>query len=108
MSEFAALTRQDCDKGKLAIGIGPRALISWAKAVKAGLPSTMAYALAIANGIGPEDKAPLEVLASASLSHRDIDTHARGGAPAAPAAAPTGEALAPSATGAKFPAEPIE
>jgi len=106
MSEFAALTRQDCDKGKLAIGIGPRALLAWAKAVKAGLPSSMAYALAVANGVGPEDKAPLEVLASASLSHRDIDAHARGGAPAAPATEPTGEALAPSATGLKFPAEP--
>jgi MoxR-like ATPase len=105
MTEFAALTRQDCDKGKLAVGIGPRALISWAKAVKAGLPSALAYDLAVANGAAPEDKAPLAVLASASLGHATIDIHAQGLNPAkAPGAAHAEPA--PSPTGAQFPAEP--
>jgi MoxR-like ATPase len=107
MTEFAALTRSDCDKGKLAVGIGPRALISWAKAVKAGLPSSLAYELAVANGAAPEDKAPLAVLASASLGHATIDIHAGGQSPAkaAPGAAPVDPA--PSQTGTQFPPQPV-
>src|SRR5215469_5504359 len=103
MTDFAALTRRDCSAGKLTMGLTPRRLISWARAVMVGMPSATAFAQAIVQGTAPEDKPALMMLATTSLDsqHATIEALARGETPPV-APAPAAPAV-PSATGSAFP-----
>jgi hypothetical protein len=104
MVEYASATRKEASAGTLTIGVTPRRLIAWAKAVRAGVGSQVAFLSSVIQGSAPEDREALIMLETTSLKsrHGEIDAIARGLAvtPAAPSAEGEGE---PSATGIKFP-----
>lgn len=103
MVAYAGLTRADAEAGKLSLGVTPRRLLAWSKAVRAGIPSALAFADSIIAGSAPEDRETLLALEQTSLhsDHAKIDAIARGNVPAsAPASSP---APTPSAAGSTFP-----
>jgi hypothetical protein len=103
MVEYASLTRSNADAGKLTMGLTPRRLICWAKAVKAGITSAKAFQSCIVAGAAPEDRETILMLEAQSLrsQHATIDGIARGTIdPNAPDARTQG---AVSADGLKFP-----
>lgn len=103
MVAYAGLTRADAESGKLSLGVTPRRLLGWSKAVRAGIPSAIAFTDCVIAGSAPEDRETLRALEQTSLfsDHAKIDALARGVAlPAAPASAP---APAPSPIGSTFP-----
>jgi nitric oxide reductase NorQ protein len=103
MVDYAGLTRAKATAGELTMAVGTRELISWARAVKAGLPSAMVFDDAVINGAVPEDREMLIGLATTSLTtgHDAIDAIANGGQAPAPAA-PAPAAPAPSPAGRTF------
>jgi MoxR-like ATPase len=80
MVEYANSTRVKADSGHLTMGVTPRRLVAWAKAVKAGLPSAKAWQSVIVTGAAPEDREALIALESTDLrgKHATIDGIARG------------------------------
>jgi MoxR-like ATPase len=107
MVDYAGLTRSNADSGKLTMGVTPRRLLSWAKAVKAGIASDKAFASCIVAGAAPEDRETLIMLEAQSLrsQHGTINGIARGSInpdapPASVEAKPQGDV---GETGLKFP-----
>jgi MoxR-like ATPase len=103
MVDYASLTRSNADAGKLTMGLTPRRLLCWAKAVKAGISSAKAFQSCIVAGAAPEDRETILMLEAQSLrsQHATIDGIARGTIdPNAPDARTQG---AVSATGLRFP-----
>jgi len=103
MVDYASLTRSNADAGKLTMGLTPRRLLCWAKAVKAGISSAKAFQSCIVAGAAPEDRETILMLEAQSLrsQHATIDGIARGAIdPNAPDAPAQG---AVSAAGLKFP-----
>jgi cobaltochelatase CobS len=103
MVDYASLTRSNADTGKLTMGLTPRRLICWAKAVKAGIASAKAFQSCIVAGAAPEDRETILMLEAQALrsQHATIDGIARGTIdPDAPDARAQG---AVSADGLKFP-----
>jgi hypothetical protein len=80
MVEYANTTRVNADSGHLTMGVTPRRLVAWAKAIKAGLPSAKAWTSVIVTGAAPEDREKLIALESTDLrgKHAQIDGIARG------------------------------
>ena len=103
MVEYASLTRSNADAGKLTMGLTPRRLFCWAKAVRVGVSSAKAFQSCIVAGAAPEDREAILMLEAQSLrsQHATIDGIARGTIdPNAPEAKAQG---AVSADGFKFP-----
>jgi hypothetical protein len=103
MVEYASLTRSNADAGKLTMGLTPRRLICWAKAVRVGVSSAKAFQSCIVASASPEDRETILMLEAQSLrsQHATIDGIARGTIdPNAPDAHAQG---AVSAAGLKFP-----
>jgi MoxR-like ATPase len=97
MVEYATLTREKARGGQLGMGLTPRRLISWARAVALGLPSSRAWEMSVINGGAPEDVETLRMLEAQTLRgmHATIDAIARG-LPlpqSSPPPSPIGEAL---------------
>jgi MoxR-like ATPase len=91
MVEYAHSTRVNADGGHLTMGVTPRRLVAWAKAVKAGLPSAKAWTSVVITGAAPEDREKLIALESTDLrgKHPQIDGIVRGTIdPDAPASDP--------------------
>ena len=103
MADFAALTRRDVAAGKLTMGITPRRLIAWSRAVMVGMTSETAFNHAITQGVAPEDKEALLMLVNTSLAsqHATIDALAHGKA-VAPAAGAAAAPAGPSKAGSVF------
>jgi len=103
MIAYASLTRENARSGKLTLGLTPRRLLAWARAVVAGLQSARAFDMCVINGSSPEDLECLRVLAETGLKseHAVIDAIARGLAPPVPAPVPSG-------LGEMFPPAPEE
>jgi MoxR-like ATPase len=80
MVEYAGLTRQQSDAGKLSIGVTPRRLIAWARAARAGIASAKAFNSTVIAGAAPEDRATLITIESVNLrsQHERIDAIVRG------------------------------
>jgi len=80
MVAYAGLTRENARSGKLTLGLTPRRLLAWSRAVVAGVASSRAFEMAVLNGSAPEDLECLRVLAETSLTqaHSAIDALARG------------------------------
>lgn len=80
MVEYASLTRSNADAGKLTMGLTPRRLICWAKAVRVGVSSAKAFQSCIVAGAAPEDRETILMLEAQSLrsQHATIDGIARG------------------------------
>ena len=103
MVDYASLTRSNADAGKLTMGLTPRRLLCWAKAVRAGISSAKAFQSCIVAGAAPEDRETILMLEAQSLrsQHATIDGIARGTIdPNAPDAMAQGVV---SAAGLKFP-----
>ena len=103
MVEYASLTRSNADAGKLTMGLTPRRLICWAKAVRVGVSSAKAFQSCIVASAAPEDRETILMLEAQSLrsQHATIDGIARGTIdPNAPEAKAQG---AVSAAGLAFP-----
>ena len=90
MVAYASLTRENARSGKLTLGLTPRRLIAWSRAVNAGIASARAFEITVLNGTAPEDLETLRVLAETSIKseHAAIDALARGLPVPAPAPAP--------------------
>jgi MoxR-like ATPase len=80
MVEYAKLTRQSCDAGKLTMGVTTRRLLAWANLVKIGIGSKQAFEGVVIAGAAAEDKAALIMLAGQNLTsaHAVIDGIVRG------------------------------
>jgi hypothetical protein len=80
MIDYATLTRQKSNAGELTMGVTPRRLLSWARAVKAGIPSARAFSSAVVQGCAPEDREILLMLEKQTLTsqHDTIDGITRG------------------------------
>jgi AAA domain (dynein-related subfamily)/CbbQ/NirQ/NorQ C-terminal len=80
MVEYAALTRQDADKGKLTMGITPRRLLAWAHVVRVGVSSAKAWHASVVTSASPEDREALIMLEGVDLraKHALIDGIVRG------------------------------
>ena len=80
MVEYASLTRSNADAGKLTMGLTPRRLICWGKAVRVGVSSAKAFQSCIVAGAAPEDREAILMLEAQSLrsQHATIDGIARG------------------------------
>jgi hypothetical protein len=80
MIDYATLTRQKSCAGELTMGVTPRRLLSWARAVKAGIPSARAFSSAVVQGCAPEDREILLMLEKQTLTsqHDTIDGITRG------------------------------
>ena len=80
MVDYAGLTRSDCDKGRLTMGVTPRRLLAWARVAKAGIASERAFQSAIVASASAEDREALIVLSQTSLTseHKTIDGLIRG------------------------------
>ena len=80
MVDYASLTRSNADAGKLTMGLTPRRLLCWAKAVKAGITSAKAFQSCIVAGAAPEDRETILMLEAQTLrsQHATIDGIARG------------------------------
>jgi hypothetical protein len=103
MVDYASLTRSNADAGKLTMGLTPRRLLCWAKAVRVGVSSAKAFQSCIVASASPEDRETILMLEAQSLrsQHATIDGIARGTIdPNAPDAHAQG---AVSAAGLKFP-----
>jgi cobaltochelatase CobS len=103
MVDYASLTRNNADAGKLTMGLTPRRLLCWAKAVRVGMPSAKAFQSCIVASASPEDRETILMLEAQSLrsQHATIDGIARGTIdPNAPDAHAQG---AVSAAGLRFP-----
>jgi MoxR-like ATPase len=103
MVDYASLTRSNADAGKLTMGLTPRRLICWAKAVRVGVSSAKAFQSCVVAGAAPEDRETILMLEAQSLrsQHATIDGIARGTIdPNAPDAKAQG---AVSAAGLRFP-----
>jgi len=103
MVNYASLTRANADAGKLTMGLTPRRLLCWAKAVRAGISSAKAFQSCIVASAAPEDRETILMLEAQTLrsQHATIDGIARGTIdPNAPDARTQG---AVSADGLKFP-----
>jgi MoxR-like ATPase len=103
MVDYASLTRSNADAGKLTMGLTPRRLICWAKAVKAGIASAKAFQSCVVAGAAPEDRETILMLEAQTLrsQHATIDGIARSTIdPNAPDAKAQG---AVSAAGLRFP-----
>jgi cobaltochelatase CobS len=90
MARFAATTRAQAANGSLTMGITTRRLIAWGKAVNAGLPSDVAFTVAVLNGADSADREALRQLETADLKagrHTEIDAR-RNGTFATPNATP--------------------
>ena len=104
MVDYASLTRSNADSGKLTMGLTPRRLICWAKAVRVGVSSAKAFQSCIVASASPEDRETILMLEAQSLrsQHFTIDGIARGSIdPNAPDAHVQSAAV--SAAGLKFP-----
>jgi MoxR-like ATPase len=99
MVEYANLTRQNSDAGKLTMGVTPRRLLAWARAAKAGIASAKAFSASVITGSAPEDKEVLIMLEGQTLrsQHAQIDNIVRG--------IVSEPSMAPSAAGLAFPEE---
>ena len=103
MVDYASLTRSNADSGKLTMGLTPRRLLCWAKAVRVGVSSAKAFQSCIVASASPEDRETILMLEAQSLrsQHGTIDGIARGTIdPNAPDARAQGTV---SADGLKFP-----
>ena len=80
MVDYASLTRSNADSGKLTMGLTPRRLICWAKAVRVGVSSAKAFQSCIVASASPEDRETILMLEAQSLrsQHATIDGIARG------------------------------
>ena len=80
MVEYASLTRSNADAGKLTMGLTPRRLICWAKAVRVGVSSAKAFQSCVVASASPEDRETILMLEAQSLrsQHATIDGIARG------------------------------
>ena len=80
MVDYAALTRRDCDAGKLTMGVTTRRLLAWGHLVRIGISSRQAFEGAVVQAAAAEDKAALITLANANLvsAHATIDAIVRG------------------------------
>ena len=104
MVDYASLTRSNADSGKLTMGLTPRRLLCWAKAVRIGVSSAKAFQSCIVASASPEDRETILMLEAQSLrsQHATIDGIARGTIdPNAPDA--HAQSAAMSATGLRFP-----
>lgn len=104
MVDYASLTRSNADSGKLTMGLTPRRLLCWAKAVRVGVSSAKAFQSCIVASASPEDRETILMLEAQSLrsQHATIDGIARGTIdPNAPDA--HAQSAAASATGLRFP-----
>jgi MoxR-like ATPase len=104
MVDYAGLTRSNADAGKLTMGLTPRRLLCWAKAVQIGVSSAKAFQSCIVASAAPEDREVILMLEAQSLrsQHATIDAIARGTIDPNAAVDANG-ANAVSATGYKFP-----
>ena len=103
MVEYASLTRNNADAVRLTMGLTPRRLLCWAKAVRVGVSSAKAFQSCIVASASPEDRETIIALEGTSLrsQHATIDGIARGTIdPNAPDAHAQG---AVSAAGLRFP-----
>lgn len=103
MVDYASLTRSNADSGKLTMGLTPRRLLCWAKAVRIGVSSAKAFQSCIVASAAPEDRETILMLEAQSLrsQHATIDGIARGTIdPNAPDTKTQGNV---SAEGLKFP-----
>lgn len=80
MVEYASSTRTQADAGQITMGVTPRRLIAWARAVKAGIASSKAWSSTIITGAAPEDREKLIALEAVDLrgKHDRIDGIVRG------------------------------
>lgn len=80
MVEYASLTRSNADAGKLTMGLTPRRLICWAKAVRVGVSSAKAFQSCVVASASPEDRETILMLEAQTLrsQHATIDKIARG------------------------------
>ena len=80
MVDYASLTRSNADSGKLTMGLTPRRLLCWAKAVRIGVSSAKAFQSCVVAGAAPEDRETILMLEAQSLrsQHATIDGIARG------------------------------
>jgi MoxR-like ATPase len=106
---YAGLTRAKAASSELTMGLTPRQLVGWAKAVKAGLPSSKVFDAAVINGAVAEDRELLRMLASTSLTsdHARIEAIISGNVLPAPAAPSEGPGEAPSKAGKGFPDDQV-
>jgi hypothetical protein len=95
MVEYASLTREKARGGQLGMGLTPRRLIAWARAVAMGVNSARAWEMCVVNGSAPEDIDTLRMLESQTLrsTHGVIDAIARGTPSPLPSPSPIGEML---------------
>jgi hypothetical protein len=102
MVEFANLTRQNADEGKLTMGVTTRRLLAWARTVRVGIASKEAFQSAVINRAAPEDRATLQMLEGQTLRslHPKIDGIVRGTIdPDAPVIDPEVPVIEPTAQG---------
>jgi MoxR-like ATPase len=107
MVDYATVTRQNADAGKLTMSVTPRRLLVWARTARGGLTSSKAFQAAIVAGAASEDKAVLEMLESQTIKsrHKWIDGVLRGTIdPNAPEVQPGAHGVV-SSIGENFPDE---
>lgn len=78
MVQLARVTRSHFDGGKLTAGLTTRRVMAWAANVSRGVPSAIAFNLAIANSADPADLETLRQIEATQGGHDMIDALATG------------------------------
>ena len=100
MVQYARLTRDGANGGKLTAGLTFRRLLAWAGAVRARIPSKHAFDMAIITPADPADRPTLRQLETTQGGHDRIDRVLAGGVWEDPAVPPQGVTQTPAGAAA--------